>query len=378
MKSSVMTMVKAELEQTADPARRQLFVDTWERIPKRPCRRKADFMVRRSDMTKSLYGDGSHTGISLKQALTTGRGRFVDAIIAVTAAGEADVLATTDPVLPKRIAASQVACTVWGPDELKAFLAQATHSEEPSFSQRKREGDSIMTRVALYARYSSENQKESSITDQFRNCEQRAAREGWASRRGTRTRPSAGPPPSARLPTDARGRQGGAFDVLLVDDFSRLSRDSMESEQARRRLIHWGVRLIGVSDGIDTAAKGHKMLTSFKGIMNEVFLDDLRDRVLRGMTGQVLKGYHGGGPQLWVPAPAGAGSQSNGPVWAARPGRHPAGHRPGPRRDSALDFRAVCRRGEPDEDRGGAEPPRRAAARCGLQAHDRDAAVLVR
>ena len=28
-----------------------------------------------------------------------------------------------------------------------------------------------MTRVALYARYSSENQKESSITDQFRNCE---------------------------------------------------------------------------------------------------------------------------------------------------------------------------------------------------------------
>ena len=35
-----------------------------------------------------------------------------------------------------------------------------------------------MTRVALYARYSSDHQKDSSITDQFRNCEQRAAREG--------------------------------------------------------------------------------------------------------------------------------------------------------------------------------------------------------
>ena len=34
-------------------------------------------------------------------------------------------------------------------------------------------------KVALYARYSSENQKESSITDQFRTCEQRATREGW-------------------------------------------------------------------------------------------------------------------------------------------------------------------------------------------------------
>jgi site-specific DNA recombinase len=38
-----------------------------------------------------------------------------------------------------------------------------------------------MTRVALYARYSSEHQKESSITDQFRNCEQWAARDGWTS-----------------------------------------------------------------------------------------------------------------------------------------------------------------------------------------------------
>ena len=38
-----------------------------------------------------------------------------------------------------------------------------------------------MTRVALYARYSNEHQKESSITDQFGNCEQRAAREGFTS-----------------------------------------------------------------------------------------------------------------------------------------------------------------------------------------------------
>ena len=123
-------VVKAELEQTADPARRQLLVDTWERIPKRPVPAQGGFYGAPLRYDESLYGDGSHTGIFLKQALTTGRGRFVDAIIAVTAAGEADVLATTDPVLPKRIAASQVACKVWGPDELKAFLEQAnTHIE---------------------------------------------------------------------------------------------------------------------------------------------------------------------------------------------------------------------------------------------------------
>ena len=86
-----------------------------------------------------------------------------------------------------------------------------------------------------------------------------------------------------------------AFDVLLVDDFSRRSRDSMESEQARRRLVHWGVRLIGVSDGIDRADKGHKMLAGFKGIMNEQYIEDLRDKIARGMQGQALKGFHCGG-----------------------------------------------------------------------------------
>ena len=33
--------------------------------------------------------------------------------------------------------------------------------------------------VAMYARFSSEHQRETSITDQFRNCEQYAARQGW-------------------------------------------------------------------------------------------------------------------------------------------------------------------------------------------------------
>jgi len=153
-----------------------------------------------------------------------------------------------------------------------------------------------MTRVALYARYSFENQKESSITDQFRNCEQRAAREGWAITARYEDKAISGStaerPGYQRMLKDAEAKQ---FDILLVDDFSRLSRDSRESEQARRLLVYWRVRLIGVSDGIDTDQKGHKVLAGFKGLMNEGFLDDLRDRVLRGMTGQVLKGYHGGG-----------------------------------------------------------------------------------
>ena len=36
-----------------------------------------------------------------------------------------------------------------------------------------------MTSVALYARYSSDNQRDASIEDQFRMCREHAAREKW-------------------------------------------------------------------------------------------------------------------------------------------------------------------------------------------------------
>jgi site-specific DNA recombinase len=34
-------------------------------------------------------------------------------------------------------------------------------------------------KAVLYARYSTEGQREASVDDQFRNCERRAAQEGW-------------------------------------------------------------------------------------------------------------------------------------------------------------------------------------------------------
>ena len=85
------------------------------------------------------------------------------------------------------------------------------------------------------------------------------------------------------------------FEVLVVHDLSRLSRDSVETEQARRRLVHWGVRLVSIGDGVDSDNEGHELMSGFKGLMNQQFLKDLAKHVRRGMVGQVLKGYHGGG-----------------------------------------------------------------------------------
>ena len=69
----------------------------------------------------------------------------------------------------------------------------------------------------------------------------------------------------------------------------------MKTEEVRRLFVYLGVRLIGVSDGIDTATKGHKALTGFKGLMNDIFLDDLREKTHRGLAGQALKGNNCGG-----------------------------------------------------------------------------------
>jgi DNA invertase Pin-like site-specific DNA recombinase len=155
-----------------------------------------------------------------------------------------------------------------------------------------------MTRAALYAPDSSEGQREASITDQYRNCERRAKQDGWTitaryeDKAISGSQDADGRPGYKEMLKDAEAK---GFDVLLVDDLSRLSRDHIETEKARRRLVFWGIRLIGVSDGIDTAGKGHKMLSGVKGLMNEVFLDNLRDKTSQGMIGQTLQGYDCGG-----------------------------------------------------------------------------------
>jgi site-specific DNA recombinase len=151
-------------------------------------------------------------------------------------------------------------------------------------------------RVALYARYSSEHQKESSIVDQFRNCETRAAREGWTITARYEDRAMSGStsdrPGYQQMLKDAKAKQ---FDILLINDFSRLSRDMDETEKTRKRLIYWGVRVIGVVDGIDTSQKGHRLHSRFKGMMNEEFIDKLREDIKRGMIGQAERTYWQGG-----------------------------------------------------------------------------------
>jgi site-specific DNA recombinase len=151
-------------------------------------------------------------------------------------------------------------------------------------------------KAATYARFSSDAQKESSIDDQQRNCRRKADAEGWritaqfsdAAMTGSNNQR----PDYLRMIAAAARKE---FDVLLIDDLSRLTRDSVEQERTIRRLEFSGIRLIAISDGYDSTSKSRKIHRQLKGVMNEAFSDDLSERVHRGSTGQALRGYWLGG-----------------------------------------------------------------------------------
>jgi site-specific DNA recombinase len=151
-------------------------------------------------------------------------------------------------------------------------------------------------RTAAYCRFSSDAQRAASILDQLRNIEGYCTRMGWPMPVLYQDKAVSG------SRNDREGYQSmleaaelGAFDVLLVDDFTRLGRDHIESTQVIRRLKFNGIRMIGVSDGTDTARDGYKLETGLRGLMGEYYLDDLAKKTHRGLMGQALSGYSAGG-----------------------------------------------------------------------------------
>ena len=150
--------------------------------------------------------------------------------------------------------------------------------------------------AGLYARFSSDRQRDSSIEDQFRNCERFAVRHNWQvlyrfDDRGI-SGSKADRPGYQALLAHAEAKK---IEAVIVDDLSRLSRDQIEIEHLRRKFQFWGIRLIGVSDGIDTASKGHRLQTGVRGLIDELYLEDLKEKTHRGLYGQALKGFSCGG-----------------------------------------------------------------------------------
>ncbi len=155
-----------------------------------------------------------------------------------------------------------------------------------------------MLTAAIYARYSSDRQRATSIDDQVALCHQAAPRMGYSVLEdqvysdqeisgAVEQRPG-----YARLMADAKNRR---FAAILVESQDRLWRDQGEMHHALKRLRFWGIRVIAVATGADLTDRTGRLLASVMGWKDEAFLEDLRDKTRRGMAGQVRRGLSAGG-----------------------------------------------------------------------------------
>ncbi|MEQ9145455.1 MAG: recombinase family protein [Parvibaculaceae bacterium] len=148
-----------------------------------------------------------------------------------------------------------------------------------------------MTRAVIYARYSSDNQRDASIEDQVRLCRARAEREGWQVVEVYGDRAVSGTsllrPGYQAVMEDART---GRIDVILAESLDRLSRDQEETAALFKRLQFFGVELITVAEGPIT-----ELHVGLKGTMNALYLKDLAQKTRRGLEGRVREGRSGGG-----------------------------------------------------------------------------------
>lgn len=151
-------------------------------------------------------------------------------------------------------------------------------------------------RAALYARYSSDKQREASIADQFRNCERACGLRGWRVVRRFADEAQSGAK-ADRVDYQAllEAAKRKEFDVIVIDEISRLWRDQEEQARAVKLLGYHGVDILGVSDGVNTQNGGHRLLMSIRGAMNEEARQEIGWRTHRGQEGQARKGLRAGG-----------------------------------------------------------------------------------
>ena len=154
--------------------------------------------------------------------------------------------------------------------------------------------------AAIYARFSDAKQNALSIAQQVRKCREYAAdhdlqilpehvysdeaisgarddRAGLQALLGVATNP------------------GCPFSTILVDDTSRLSRELVGGYEIMQRLRFNGIRLVCISQGIDSDSEQSDVLFGVHGIVDSVYLKELGKKVYRGVEDKILNGMHGGG-----------------------------------------------------------------------------------
>jgi site-specific DNA recombinase len=165
----------------------------------------------------------------------------------------------------------------------------------------RRTDESSLVRCAVYARYSSDQQRPESIADQIRHCRQEARRQGWTildehtyadeAVSGASVEGRSG---LQRL-TSMALQKPRPFDLILIDDTSRLARDVVDAVQQFRELRFHGIDIYFVNQGLHSGKDNAEFLMSIYGAMDSEYIRELGRKTHRGLEGQALRGFSAGG-----------------------------------------------------------------------------------
>lgn len=146
-------------------------------------------------------------------------------------------------------------------------------------------------RAAIYARYSTELQREASIEDQHRICRRVIDERSWSEAKLYADQGLSGTshlrPGYQAMMMDARA---GTFDVLVAESLDRLSRDQEHIAALHKQLRYLGIPIVTVAEG-----EISELHVGLKGTMSVLFIKDLAQKTHRGLEGRVRGGKSAGG-----------------------------------------------------------------------------------
>ena len=149
--------------------------------------------------------------------------------------------------------------------------------------------------AVIYARYSSDSQREESIEGQLRECREYAERNnmtivGTYIDRALSAK-TADRPEFQRMIKDSAKE---LFEIVLVWKLDRFSRDRYDSAHYKRILKKNGVKVVSVKENISDGPEGIILESMLEGYA-EYYSADLSEKVVRGMTDNALKCKFNGG-----------------------------------------------------------------------------------
>src|SRR6056297_4284624 len=146
-------------------------------------------------------------------------------------------------------------------------------------------------RAAIYARYSTELQREASIQDQVRICRRLIEGQDWTEVAVYSDMAISGAnhqrPGYQRLLADLRDCD---VDVVVAESLDRISRDQEHIAGFHKQMSFRNVRIVTVGEG-DVS----ELHIGLKGTMSALFLKDLALKTHRGLEGRVRQGRSAGG-----------------------------------------------------------------------------------